>query len=446
MNIVGGIILVIAMGVVFTASRRFAILGVFAGVLFLTQGQSFDIGGFNVFGMRFIELAACVRVLSRGEFVSSDINKLDKAVLILYIFTTVVFLIRSSVDFAYQIGIAVDASLLYFSFRGLMRTVEDFQQFLKDFVFLLAPFAALVLVETLTTKNPFSSMGGVSYGDWSRDGRARCYGSFRHPSLLGTLGATFFPLYIGQWLSKTHRPAAAAGLFLCTFIVWASNSGGPLSCLAFGLVGWALWPMRTNMRRIRWTIVLGVTALALVMKAPIWYLPARVSSFTGGTGWHRSYLMEMAAKNFGQWGLGGMAIKETSAWFPYQLTTTGGADITNQFLAFGLSGGVLSIVILIVILVRAYKFLGNALISVRSGGVNATQEEFMLWALGAMLTAHVANWLGISYFDQTIAVWLFHLSLISSLCVLRRSEIAPSEFGDVSAEITNRELDQRSHV
>jgi len=426
MNPIGALILLAVILVVFGAPRRFALLGVLAGALFLTQGQSIDIGGFNIFAMRFVEMAAFARVVSRRELADVHINRVDRMLLVLYLYTTAVFLLRSSVDFAFQIGMAVDAILLYFSFRGLIKNFDDVHQFSRDFVFLLAPFAFLLLIESFTSQNPFAFMGGVSFGDWTREGRVRCFGSFRNPSLLGTLGATFAPLYFGLWLNKVDRKIATVGGLICLFIVWASNSGGPLNCLVFGVFGWMAWPMRRKMRTVRWGLVLAIIALALVMKSPIWYLPARVSAITGGTGWHRSYLMDMAAQHVSQWGLAGMPIKETGPWFPYQLTATGGADITNQYLSFGIAGGLLAMTFLILLVSRAFSTIGQAMLAIRQQSTAGCDQEFLVWGLGAVLTAHAGNWIGISYFDQTIAIWLFHLAAISNLTQIEATLIDSS--------------------
>jgi hypothetical protein len=418
MNLIGASILLAILVVIATGTRRVALLGVMAGVLYLTQSQGLEIAGFNIFATRFVEVTAFARVVARREFVFRNLTPIDRGIVWLYVFTTVVFLIRSSVDFAYQIGVSVDALLLYFALRGLINSFDAFKQLLGDFVILLVPFTLLVIVESVTMNNPFALLGATSAGDWVREGRVRCYGSFRHPSLLGTLGATLVPLYLGLWFTRSRRLVAASGIFQGLIIVWASNSGGPLNCLFFGILAWLVWPFRQRMRLVRWGIVAGIVALALIMKAPIWYIPARVSAFTGGTGWHRSYLMDMAAQHFGQWGLAGMAIRETGAWFPYQLTATGGADITNQFLSFGISAGTGAIALLIVILVRSYRSVGDFMRQLDYTG----HDAYLAWGLGAVLTAHVGNWIGISYFDQTLAIWFAHLCAISSLSIYSKIE------------------------
>jgi hypothetical protein len=244
---------------------------------------------------------------------------------------------------------------------------------------------------------------------------------------LGTLGATFIPLYISLGLTKGSRPIAVIGLLACLAIVGASNSGGPASCAAVGIVGWCFWKIRTRMKLVRRGTVVVIVTLALVMKAPVWYLVARVSAITGGDGWHRAYLMDVAFQHFGDWWLAGMAIAKTNGWFQYSIAATGGSDITNQYISWGLDSGLIGLLLFVILLVVTFKAMGRALDATRITPVTSIEQEYLLWGLGVMLVAHMFNWLGITYFDQTYAIWFFHLALISSVTsdYLRRNSGLP---------------------
>lgn len=415
MNPIGGLVLSLLLVVILGAPRRWALLGMFSGILYLTQGQQLTILGFNMYAIRFIELSGFARVMLRKEFSFSSLNNLDKAFIYLNIFTTLVFLIRSPDGYAYQIGVTVDAFLAYFAFRGFIQDFAELREFCVGSILLLVPFTILVLIESFTRQNPFNIMGGVMYGDWMREGRLRCQGSFRHPSLLGTLGACMLPLYVGMLLTRFRQHYAILGIVLCLLIVWASNSGGPLNATAFGILGWLFWNLRMKMQLVRRALICFVVLLGLMMKAPIWYLLARMSAVTGGDGWHRSYLMDVAFQNIGKWWLAGMPMTDTWDWFPYGLTTTGAADITNVFVAYGLTAGLGSIVLFIYLLSISYKCIGKALEDIRTKFGTKSPNEYLLWALGVTLTVHIVNWLGITYFDQTSVLWLLQLAAISTL-------------------------------
>lgn len=385
-----------------------------AGALYLTQAQCVLIAGFNLYAVRFVELAGFLRVMIRREFSFSSLTKVDRIFLLLYSYTAMVYVLRATEGLANVIGTSVDAFLCYFTFRGLIGDLLDFQWFLRAFLILLVPYTALVIVESLTLQNPFAVIGASTI-PWLREGRARCTGSFRYASLLGTFGVSFMPLYFGLTFVRASRILAWIGVGLCVVIVWASNSGGPLSGLAAVVLGWLLWKVRAKMRMVRWVMVSLIVALALLMKAPVWYLLARASNIVGGDGWHRAYLIDVALQHLDKWWLAGMPIKETADWFPYTIAVTGGADITNAFIAFGLTAGLTSLVLYIMLMVRGFNSLGTALAAVRYNSKDASEAEFILWGLGVMFAAHVVNQLGVPYFDQFYLIWFMQLAAISGI-------------------------------
>ena len=404
--------------VVLGAPRRWAGLGMVAGVLFLTQVQAINVGGLNMFAIRFLELAAFIRVMARREFSFGRLNKIDSALLLVYGFTTIVFCLRSSDGQAGAIGIAVDAFLCYFSFRGLIGDMEDLRWFLRAFIFLLAPYALLVVMESRTGHNPFVVLGGMEAGSrWTRHDRPRCFGSFRQPDTLGMFAASFIPLYIGMACMARERKRALLAICICLIIAWAANSGGPASAVVTGLACWGMWRFRTEMRKMRWGIVATFTALALVMKAPVWYIFAHISNITGGDGWHRSYLIDVAYQHLGKWWFAGMPYLDTEDWFPYHMDVAAGADITNQYISFGVAAGLGAIALFILLLTRAFSNLGKALTAVRSSSHRPSEDEFLLWGLGVMLVVHIVDWFGITYFDQMYVIWFMQLATISSLSV-----------------------------
>jgi hypothetical protein len=416
MNPIGASILVILIAVVLFAPRRWALLAMMAGILYLPMGLNIEMLGLNLYPMRFLEIAGFARVVKKNEFSFKKLNRIDIALLLLYIYTTLIFLIRSTEIFGYQIGLLVDPMLCYFAFRGMVGDIKEFKWLLRALVVVLVPFVFLVVVERLTGQNGFVFLGGVEKSSFFiRGGKPRCFASFQNPSLLGTVGAVLLPLYIGLAFDKAERAMALLAMVLCLAIVWASNSGGPALGTAFALLGWFFWKKRTVMRKVRWGIVALLVSLQIVMKAPIWYLMARLSSISGGDGWHRSYLIEMAVQHMGEWWLMGMPISDTIDWFPDMLEATGGADITNQFVAFGLRGGVGAIILFVVLLTRAFSILGRALWQVRAASFESEKLEFLMWGLGVMLSVHIVNWFGITYFDQTYALWFMQLAALNNL-------------------------------
>src|SRR5260221_11153691 len=103
-----------------------------------------------------------------------------------------------------------------------------------------------------------------------------------------------------------------------------------------GLLALIFWPLRRDMRSVRWGIVAVLVGLHLAMKVPVWYIFSKMSDLTGGDGWHRSYLIEQFIKHFSDWWFVGTS--DTGDWMSTTLAD-GSADITNQYVAAGIIGG-----------------------------------------------------------------------------------------------------------
>lgn len=413
MNAVSGTILVVLLMIVCFGRRRWALLAMLAGVFFLTQGHSIDVAGLNLYPVRFLEAAAFARVLVRRELVWSRLNRIDWTLLAVYNYAAVVWILRSSEVTAQQFASALDPTLCYLGLRALIRGLEDVRWLLNALVVLLVPFTALVCLERLTGQSAFATVGAGTELAF-RSGVARCQGSFRHAILLGSVAASFLALYIGLWLAGPRRAVTALGGGLCLTLVALSNSGGPLTSAMAALAGWLVWPLRARMRLVRAAAAALLLFLLFFMKAPIWYLPFKISAIVGGGGFHRGVLMDQAWKDLDKWWLVGMDIKETMEWFPYVLSVVGGADVTNQFVAFGLRAGLAAIALLVGLLFFAFKSLGGALAASRSLAETGRANGFLLWGLGVALFVHAVSWLGVSYFDQSWVVWLVHAAAVSS--------------------------------
>jgi hypothetical protein len=413
MNAVSGTILVVLLIAVCFAPRRWALLAMMAGVFFLTQGHSVDVAGVNVYPIRFIEVAAFGRVLIRRELTWSNLNQIDVTFLLLYNYAALIWILRSPTIAGEQFASALDPTLCYLALRALVGTLDDLAWFLNAFVVLLVPFTALVFVERLTNQSAFTVLG-ATWELYMRDGVARAQGTFRHAILLGSIAATFLSLYMGLWLGGTRRAAALLGSGLCLSLVIFSNSGGPLTSAAAVFLGWSIWPLRNRMAAVRGGMLVVLLLLLGFMKAPIWYLPFKISALVGGGGYHRGLLMERAWDNLDKWWLAGMDIRETASWFPYVLDVVQGADVTNQFLSFGLRAGLPALALCIALLSVAFRHVGMARASIYKSADRERAAECLLWGLGVMLFVQAVTWLGVSYFDQSYVVWLMQLAALSA--------------------------------
>ena len=60
-----------------------------------------------------------------------------------------------------------------------------------------------------------------------------------------------------------------------------SHSSGPLLSYVCMIGALIFWRWRQHMPRVRWGILIGLFVLHLVMKAPVWFLIARISEVEG---------------------------------------------------------------------------------------------------------------------------------------------------------------------
>ena len=437
-------------GAVLFAPRRVALLALFAGIFFLSQRGGIQLGGLRLHPGRFLELVAIIRVLSRGELIFSTFGIVDRAVVITYCFVTLAFVLRTvSGGDTGEIAVAtplsktgelIDFMSMYFAFRGLVQNLDDIRWVLRKCLPMLVIMVCCLTVERLTLWNPLTALGSAS-SVWIDDvdgGRVRCYGAFAHPALLGTFGAWMAVLYVALVVSPGNRMAGVLGVALSIAVVTFANSGGPLTSLMAGMLGWTCWLLRSRMRLVRTGIVLAFVLLALVMRQPIWYLPSKMSILFGGSGWHRSYLMDQAIAHFGQWWLVGMEAADTMSWFPYVARSGGSADITNLYVAFGIDGGIGALILLIWLLKVVFRRVGQGLRQLklleRSG-----DDQLLMWALGCGVLTHAVNYISITYFDQTNAIWFFQLAAVAASA----AGIELSAASRPAVEVKQHELSKR---
>jgi hypothetical protein len=404
------------MGVVILRGRRTAaVKALMAIAAFMPLGQQMVIFGLHFTFLRILILIGACRVLAQGEARNFQWLGQDKLFLAWALVGLVFGLIRS--PSAELFGMAYNSIGIYFIIRCLTRDALEILEHLQ-FLAVVAVIIALAMSwEVITHKNLFYVFGGVPQFVGERDGRFRCQGPFRHPILAGTFAATVFPLMIGLWLQGGRKKwlafAGLAGATFSTFV--AASSGAILTCLT-ALVGFALWPMRFRMHLIRRGIVAVIVVLSLVMKAPVWYLIAKLSDLLGGTGWHRSYLIDQAVNHFDEWWLIGSSY--TAHWAPggqVLPADPNNMDITNHYIAQGLHGGVLELGLFIAIITACFKTVGRCLRS----GENDLFRPKLVWALGVCLAAHCTALISISYFDQIEVFWFWLWAVIPTLKTLQ---------------------------
>jgi len=392
--------------------RKYSLFPLFIVAAYVTLGQYVIIAGANFTMLRILVVFAFARALVRSDYGSFSLNGLDKAMLAWSVSAVVTYTLlwQDGHAFVNRMGLCFDTVGVYFACRLYLLDIDDITRIFSLCAMLVIPLAAAMLYEYFSGKNLFAVLGGVPAISEIRYGRVRCQGSFGHPILMGTFGATMLPLVLSLWWQqRVARTLVVLGAISCCVIVACSGSSGALMATVYGVAGLLFWFLRDSMRIVRWGIVLTLIILQLVMKSPFWYILARLSSLTGGTGWHRAYLIDQAIRYINEWWLVGT--KVTSHWMPTGLLLDpSNTDITNQYLLEGVNGGLVTMIIFIVIVVLGFKYVGR---TVRIIDKEDFPVRILVWSMGAALFAHAISFVSVSYFDQIKVFWYFLIAAIA---------------------------------
>jgi hypothetical protein len=410
MNTIALLFLIISAAAILMVSRRWAPVPLLVGTCYMTLGQSYEIAGLNFHFIRLLLLAGLVRIFVRRERLQGRMLGMDWAFVAWAVWAIVAsaFHNNPAVILERHLGMVYNGLGIYFLMRCFCKTEDEVRRVVRVTAWLFIPVVLVMLYEHISRYNLFSMFGGVPAESLIRDGRVRAQGPFAHAILAGTVGAVCIPLMIGIW--RYHSLSARVGLAACSGMVVASGSSGPLMSVIFGLFALVVWRWRHLTREMRVAAVLGYLLLELVMKAPAYYLIARLR-LMGGNAYHRAAIIEAALTHFKEWWFAGTDY--TRHWMPYGVSwSPEHADITNHYLGQGVKGGLLLMLLFICLFWIGFRYVGQIL---RLWSDEPARRQFFVWSLGASLFAHAASCVSVAYFDQSILFLYLTLALIASM-------------------------------
>jgi hypothetical protein len=396
--------------------RRMAIMPILMAACFLPTGQSLQIASLHFYLFRLVLLASLTRVLIRGEVRSIRWCLLDTLVS-WWLAAFVVFGSLSHPGWASFIslgGITFDWVLSYILARSLLRDRNDFILQIRFLAMMLIPLASAMIVETATGRNLFAVLGGVAESSGLRDGKVRAQAAFQHSILAGTFGVTLLPLMIGliRMRNRRLRWSGIVGSFCAALIVWAAASSGPFLAAWGCIATFCIWGLRHSLRLVLVGLLLIVPILQAGMDRPVWWIFDTLGDFAGGSGWHRSYIIDAAIRHWDEWWLIGTSRTVHWGGFPPPPNDPNNIDITNEYIAQAVSGGTLTLCLFLAILWTGFKRLGSAFRAKR--GSIEPETEWLAWCTGVALLTHCISFLSVSYFDQTIFFFFWLLSAIAA--------------------------------
>lgn len=416
MNLIAIVFLLAASAALLLLPRRVAPLPLLAGACYMTMGQVVVIGPFNFTLLRLLMLAGLVRVVTRRERLAGGFTRMDGLLLAwaAWALCASAFHENPRETLINYLGMVYNVLGLFFLIRCFCQSEEDAVGIIRWTAIILVPVALEMWLEQATRRNLFAVFGGVEETPEIREGRLRSQGPFGHAILAGTVGAVCVPLMIGLW--RKHPLVARIGLAACLLMVVACASSGPILSVLAGVVALVLWRWRHLTRQMRIAAVAGYILLDIVMKAPAYYLIARIDLVGGSTGDHRAMLIEASIEHLKEWWWAGTDY--TAHWMPYGVPwSQDHADITNHYLGQGVKGGLPLMLLFILVLWTGFRYVGQTL-RWRAGA--PVEDRFFVWSLGACLLANAATAISVAYFDQSIVFIYLPLALTASLSTLAR--------------------------
>ena len=389
--------------------RKYSLLPILALVCLIPSAQRVTLLGLDFTVLKIMVLIGCLRLLLRGEYRGIRWQAPDTVMVLwgLAYSAAYILLWESSGAAVWVAGKMFEGLGLYFIIRCLVRTWDDLRTFSVGLAVLAVVVSIAFVRESTTGQNIFSIFGGVPETPVIREGRLRCQGAFPHPILAGCFWVALMPYMVALWWgrSRANRLAAFMGSVCALIIMITCASSTPIISLMVGLGAGGWFHFRHHTRLLRYSVVVGLVALHLVMSRPVWFLLARIDVSGGSTGYHRALLIDRAIANFPEWAL--IGTKSTESWDAYGALK----DVTNEFVLTGVRGGFLGLVLFVLVIWMCFGRVGYLW---RSAGVNR-ERAILSWALGVSLLCHVTNFMAVSYFGQVTFGWYFSLAVIVSL-------------------------------
>lgn len=389
------------------APRRKAIVPLLIAACTIPMAQRIVIAGADFTMVRILIVGYLARVMIRGEYRAIAWNRLDFVIVIWCVSrTTVMPLAHGTTDIlVYAIGWSFDKLGIYFAGRFLIRNWGDLRYAAGAVAALSIPVAVVFAYEWTTGYNMFSVLGDVPERTWIRGGRLRCQGAFAHPILAGTFFASAMPLV---WTLRGQKKLLMRfGTFSCLFIVAACSSSTPILSVLVAFFGAALFPLR-RFRTHMWVgffTFLGF--LHVVMKAPVWHLMSRMDFTGGSTGYHRYEVFNAFVTHFSEWYL--LGEPDPMSWGIWFMR-----DVTNMYVAQGLTGGLITLLLFLLVIGFAFGNVGRALKA--PAAVRSLKRQWICWCIGVAILVHAVTFFGVTYFGGQMMVILY-LELSLTTCV-----------------------------
>lgn len=390
--------LALCVAVVLFGRRSVAISAAVVCIALVPSGQKFVIGGLDLQFLRILGILLVARVFLGGQAIGIRWSWLDLAFAAYMTLPIVAVVIRGETgSLPNRITLAFDSLAFYVAGRWALRGVADWNVLVMTLAVLAVPIGAAFAYEKATAHNLFAFLGGVPEETALRQGKLRAQGPFSHPILAGCWWASVVPLMLAVWRiaapGSLARLIVGLGLPLAVALVFATASSTPIGGVVIGVIVFYLYRWRTYWPKIRMWVLASALLVHFATKSGLHgLLFTRVTLVSGSTGYHRFLLFDQALKRVGEWMLAGGS---TYHW------GWGMDDVTSQWVAAGVIGGLACLASLIAVMIGVARMLQRAAMDPRL----SEPDRMLAWGVLASVVVHMMSFLGVTYFGQIVGLF-----------------------------------------
>lgn len=391
--------------------RRLAIIPVILLLCTVPSAQRIIIATVDFSFIRILGIVGMARIVSRAEYKDVRWKRGDIAMMVLVTLPLItVFLRGVGGSFMNVAGQSLDLISMYIIGRCFMYSRAAWGNFAFTMFLVSLPVLLAFAVEKSTARNVFSIFGGVPEITALRQGKLRVQGAFAHPILAGVWWACMVPIFLSMYRAHPSRAygrlIALVGVPCAVVLVFLTASSTPVGGCLFGLGLWMVFQFRKQIIQARWWIGLVLVVLHFASGSGLHGLMFTKFTFVAGsTGWHRYQLIDAAIQRMPEWFLFGTRSTYHWGW--------GLDDVTCQYVAAAVSGGIvllLSLISLLVAAIRSAYSIGQANI-----GRREIWREWLAWGLVSSVCVHALCFLAVTYFGQAIFLFGFTIGAALSL-------------------------------
>ena len=392
----------------FLVPRCYVIWALLFTACFISPGQRFAFFTIDFHFQRAIIVVILFRILIMSEFQGIKLRGIDYAIFGCALSLILATLLGGRSQFFLPVaGRAADGIGIYLIARAYVRQLEDLRAVLLGAAIAAVPVMIGFIIEKSTTNNMFSVFGGVPPITVLRDGKLRAQGAYTHPIIAGAFWATFVPLFFAVVLAKARTIRAVitgwVGTISAVIAALMTASSTPIGGLLIGFGTWCLFPFRGHLRIIRWGVFFVLVSLHLLSDRGVHgVIFTKFNFIAASTGYHRYQLIQGAIDGFSQWAL--LGHRGTHFNRAYD-------DVTNDYIALALNGGLAAVVLKITAIVLAFISIGKLMRAVQ----NNRSDLFLAYGLGAALLTVTITMLAVSMYHQGEIPVFLTLGMAASL-------------------------------